>query len=287
MPRNTPESIFKRGLITLSLILLTTIGSLFWDPTSVWAEVYVGLYVGSNFGLNTNPRWEARKYQGKEIRPQSAPITDPYPLGIGSGTFPPLTFPAFTAHNISIEPSVMVGGKFGYWFSREGALKANYPSFMKYFGLEIDISYHPLNWGRQGVVISPVGYPMQIKNDGCMVTAAFLVMGRYGFLPDKEVPFGRLQPYLGIGPTIVFTKTNLNIGRDYQSSEGDFGFMVETGLRYMLWKNVSINPEFKYRYLQAHVDADDTVFGIPYGLYAPMATTYNLFSFTLGVAYHF
>ena len=278
MPRNNPESFSKRGFIALSLILLAILGSWCWAPTFGWAEMQVGLYVGSNFGLNTNPRWEARKYAATETRPQSAP----FPTGI-----PPLTFPAFTADNISIDPSVMVGGKFGYWFSREGALKANYPNFMKYFGLEIDISYHPLNWGRQGVVISPIGYPLQIKNDGFMVTTAFLVMGRYGFLPDKEVPFGRLQPYLGIGPTIVFTRTNLNIGPDYQSTEGDYGFMVETGLRYMLWKNFSINAEVKYRYLQAHVDADSRVFGMPYWLYAPMATTYNLFSLTVGVAYHF
>jgi opacity protein-like surface antigen len=277
MPKNIPKFFFKRAFIVISLILLATLGSCGWNPTFSWAEMYVGLYVGSNFGLNTNPRWEARKYASTEIRPQSAPRWG----------YPPLTFPAFTADNISIDPSVIVGGKFGYWFSREGALRANYPGLMKYLGLELDISYHPLNWGRQGVVISPIGYPMQIKNDGFMVTAAFLVMGRYGFLPDKEVPFGRLQPYLGIGPTIVFTKTDLNIGPDYQSSEGDFGFMVETGLRYMLWKNVSINAECKYRYLQAHVDADSRVFGMPYPLYAPMATTYNLFSLTFGVAYHF
>ena len=277
MPRNTPEFFFKRTFIAISLTLLAILGSWFWNPTLGWAEMHVGLYVGSNFGLNTNPRWEARKYAATEIRPQTAPRFG----------FPRLTFPAFTADNISIEPSVMVGGKFGYWFSREGALRANYPSFMRYFGLEVDISYNPLNWSRQGVVISPTGYAMQIENNGFMVTAAFLVMARYGFLPDKEVPFGRLQPYLGIGPTIVFTKTNLNIGPDYQSTEGDYGFMVETGLRYMVRKNFSINAEFKYRYLRAHVDADARVFGMRYPLYAPMETTYNLFSFALGVAYHF
>jgi outer membrane protein W len=128
---------------------------------------------------------------------------------------------------------------------------------------------------------------MQIENSGFIVTAAFLVMRRYGFLPDKEVAFGRLQPYIGIGPTIVFTKTSLNIGPDYQSTEGDYGFMVETGLRYMVRKNFSINAELKYRYLRAHVDADARVFGMRYSLYAPMETTYNLFSFALGVAYHF
>jgi hypothetical protein len=165
MPRNILGFFFKKTFIAINLILLASWGSLFWDPTFGWAEMHVGLYLGSNFGLNTNPRWEARKYSATEIRPQSAP----FPTGI-----PPLTFPAFTADNISIEPSVMVGGKLGYWFSREGALIANYPNFMKYFGLELDISYHPFIWGRQGVIISPIGYPMQIKNDGFMVTAAFL-----------------------------------------------------------------------------------------------------------------
>src|SRR4030066_1231048 len=121
MLRNRPESFFKRTFITINLTLLVILGSWCWYPTLGLAEMYVGLYVGSNFGLNTNPRWEARKYAATEIRPQTAPRFG----------FPRLTFPAFTADNISIEPSVMVGGKFGYWFSREGALRANYPSFMK------------------------------------------------------------------------------------------------------------------------------------------------------------
>jgi opacity protein-like surface antigen len=268
---------FNNPLVTITIYLTSMLFSLLFIPTFCWAEMYVGGYLGPNFGLSTNPRWDAHYYQSTKIRPQLAPI----------GSYAPLTFPAFNADNIGIEPSLMVGGKFGYWFSREGALKANYPNFMKYLGLELDISYNALNWGRQDVVISPVNYATKIENNGFMVTAALLLMGRYGFLPDQEVPFGRLQPYLGIGPCIVVTKTSLNIGRDYKTSEADPGFMVETGLRYMIRKNFSIAGEFKYRYARIHADVDDTVFGIPYGLYVPMYTTYNLFSLTVGVAYHF
>ena len=33
----------------------------------------------------------------------------------------------------------------------------------------------------------------------------FLFMFHYGFLPDSEVPSGRINPYLGVGPAIVWT----------------------------------------------------------------------------------
>jgi opacity protein-like surface antigen len=272
---------FNNPLVTITRYLTSMLFFLLLIPTCSWAEMYVGGYFGGNFGLNTNPGWDAHYWAGTKIIPQQ------YPRFGKEALIPRLTFPAFSANNIGVDPSFMVGGKFGYWFSREGALKANYPNFMKYIGLELDISYNALNWGRQDVVISPVNYAMKIENSGFMVTAALLVMGRYGFLPDKEVPFGRLQPYLGIGPAIVVTKTFLNIGHDYVSSDADLGFMVETGLRYMIRKNFSIAGEFKYRYARIHADVDDQIFGRPYWLYAPMYATYNLFSFTLGVAYHF
>jgi opacity protein-like surface antigen len=283
MPRNNlVKSVFSfsNPLVAIVRYFISILFLMLFMTTFSWAEMYVGGYLGGNFGLNTNPRWDAHYWAGTKVRPQFAP-------DMTHEGHPRLTFPAFNANNIGVEPSFMVGGKFGYWFSREGALKANYPDFMKYLGLELDISYNALNWGRQNVLISPINYSTTIENNGFMVTAALLLMGRYGFLPDKEVPFGRLQPYLGVGPALVVTKTILNIGHDYVSSEVDLGLMVETGIRYMIRKNFSIAGEFKYRYARIHADVDDQIFGRPYWLYAPMYATYNLFSFTLGVAYHF
>jgi opacity protein-like surface antigen len=253
----------KHLLISAALALLVIL------PAAAMAEMYTGLYIGGNFSTDTDPRWEAKKIQGTEIPP-------------------PIPVRTFTAHNISVDPAFVVGGKIGYWFSREGFLGFNYPEWMKYLGFEIAIDYHDLDWPRQNVTINPINLRIPLENDGFMVTASFLFMGRYGLLPDKEVPFGRLQPYVGIGPAIFFTRTHLNIGKDYKSSEAD----LETGIRYMVRKNISLNAAFRYRYVRIHVDVDDQVFNIPFqppygGVYIPMYTTYNLFNILVGAAYHF
>ncbi|MDI6854256.1 MAG: outer membrane beta-barrel protein [Deltaproteobacteria bacterium] len=255
------------------LLILAALAVLVVLPVVVAAEMYTGLYIGGNFSADTDPRWEAKKIQGTEIPP-------------------PIPVRTFTANNISVDPAFVIGGKIGYWFSREGFLSFDYPDWMKYLGLEIALDYHNLDWPRQNVTINPINLRIPIENDGYMVTACFLLMGRYGFLPDKDVPFGRLQPYVGIGPAVVFTRTHLNIGRDYKSSEADLGFALETGVRYMVRKNISLSASFRYRYVRIHVDVDDQVFNIPFqppygGVYIPMYTTYNLFNILVGAAYHF
>ena len=41
--------------------------------------------------------------------------------------------------------------------------------------------------------------------NGYEVAWTFLFMAHYGFLPDSEVPGGRINPYIGVGPAIVWT----------------------------------------------------------------------------------
>ena len=219
------------------------------------------------------------------------------------------------------DPTVLGGLKLGTWFVKEGfAGYSGYPDWMKYFGFYTDLSFQKLemrgplsgtsnykfSYSLPDPTINGVHFNAgEFTSEGFIVTWAFMFAARYGFYPDSEVPFGRLQPYVAVGPAVMFsslsTKVNtllvggfLNGVQDSRMSGGsqastNIALAVDTGIRYMCTKNVSIDLSFKYRYAQPSY----TFSGIDAQiLHAPPATfklepVYSLFSGQLGVAYHF
>jgi hypothetical protein len=205
---------------------------------------------------------------------------------------------------------VLGGVKLGTWFVKEGfAGWSGYPDWCKYFGFYTDFSYQRLEMPSQR--LNGINYVSSISNfaplthtlidnvagtinsQGMAATWAFMFAGRYGFFPDSEVPFGRLQPYVAVGPAVMFTtldpklQTNglsLSGGAD---TEAVIALAVDAGIRIMALKNVSFDISFKYRYAQPSFSYS----GINGANGAPASfklnPTYNLFSGQLGVAYHF
>jgi opacity protein-like surface antigen len=102
-------------------------------------------------------------------------------------------------------------------------------------------------------------------------------------MPDSAVPFGRLQPYLAVGPAVLFSwqePTIVGVSAGSKSST-DLALAVEAGIRYMALKNVSIDLSFKYRWAEPHYEYN--VGGIP----VVLDPTYHIFIGALGAAYHF
>ena len=243
------------------------------------AEMYVEGYIGGNFAATGNKNFST--------------ALPNFGAGFTSGSF-----------SGNIDPSFLGGIKIGTWFVREGTLGFDYPDWMKYLGFFIDIQYHRVDFPKRGATgwIVPVGIPVfyDFKSEGGAATLAFMFAFRYGFLPDKEVPFGRLQPYVAIGPAIMFTwqqpTFRLNgingvpfvspIELEMDSSHSNnIALQVEAGLRWMCLKNVSLDVSFKYRY-------SHPVYNFDYSIFAPLGSSqlsaqYNFYSVNVGAAYHF
>ncbi|MEW6658259.1 MAG: hypothetical protein AB1424_06340 [Thermodesulfobacteriota bacterium] len=226
-------------------------------------------------------------------------------------------FQTVEQHSIpgKLDPSVIGGLKLGTWFVKEGFLGMNYPDWMKYLGFYLDFSYHRLNFRNQsGKTVAydnflniPRGSTTTTNlfaSEGTAATLAFMFAGRYGFLPDSEVPFGRLQPYVAVGPAILFTSQQPRISsvsvwivggpatfpyniKPSSKSSVNLGLAVDSGIRYMCLKNVSLDLSFKYRYGSANYSynytdpLDGTIEGFS------LNPTYHLLSGQLGAAYHF
>jgi hypothetical protein len=278
----------KRLLLVLGFSVLTVLTVL---PGAVRAEMYVEVYGGGNFAANAGMN-----------------------LTTSRTVFGPLDIRS-EYHRIPgrIDPAVAGGLKIGTWFVKEGVLGFNYPAWARYLGFNLDFSYHRLDLRRQRMSSFFTGFfqagpipSYQVNNfwsEGNAVTLAFMFAARYGFLPDAEVPFGRLQPYIAVGPAILFSsqKPALASGmiiagpppafanytlKPSSNSSVDIALAVETGLRWMALKNVSLDVSFKYRFAQPsyHYSSVDSLLGFQNFTLHP---TYHLFSFQVGAAYHF
>ena len=251
----------------------------------MYVEGYLGGAVANNMGQN---------FVVHESKPTPPPPTTTTDGTIGDFG---LNYPGNT------DPSVIGGVKLGTWFVHDGfAGYSGYPDWMKYFGFYTDFSYQRLemptqrltgaNFFNNGAAQDLVGGTIS-SQAGYAATWAFMFAGRYGFFPDSEVPFGRLQPYVAVGPAVMFTRMNPKLQANGLSlnPEGDteatIALSVESGISYMALKNVSIDLSFKYRYAQPSFsfNGGNAADGVPASF--KLNPTYNLFSGEIGVAYHF
>ena len=103
-----------------------------------------------------------------------------------------------------IRPSVIGGATIGYDFVNAGFGAYAWPDWMKYFSFAMDITYNRLCIQDAGPGIGKF-FPANTRLNGYEVAWTFLFMAHYGFMKDSEVPTGRINPYIGVGPALVWT----------------------------------------------------------------------------------
>jgi opacity protein-like surface antigen len=191
---------------------------------------------------------------------------------IGGNFVPQTSIDSVYDGNATFNSSVIGGAALGYDFVNAGFGAYAWPDWMKYFSVFTDFTYNRLDlrgqsWpnvppyttrGRANVAntgnrLAFIGPNNRIE--GYVAAWSFLLMAHYPFLPDAEVPAGRLNPYVAVGPGIVFS--GLDVGNGYGgASSVNVALVAEVGIRFMCLKNVSIDGAFRYRYCQPSYDLD-------------------------------
>ena len=186
-------------------------------------------------------------------------------------------------NDAGFRPSVIGGITLGYDFVNAGFGAYAWPDWMKYFSFAMDVTYNRLALSSLGDIGT------DSKVNGYAVAWTFLFMAHYGFMPDSEVPSGRINPYIGVGPAIVFSGVDFsvpvpsqfrtaNTNSRYGSSAANIALVVEPGIRWVALKNVSIDTAFRWRYCVPSWDFDNVTVKV---------NPLNQLSFLVRANYHF
>jgi hypothetical protein len=219
------------------------------------SAMWVGAEIGGNFPLNS------------DIKVDAGPLTG-------------------TLTNVGIQPSVIGGAMIGYDFVNSGFGAYAWPDWMKYFSFATDITFNKFNIKTNqtiGVILNGVNFGNVVGNrDGYLkgyeVCWTFLFMAHYGLMPDSEVPAGRIHPYIGVGPAILWSGFENPIGNG-RADAVNVALVVEPGIRWMALPNVSIDTAMRYRYAAPAYDiGSNTTLTI---------NSLHQFAFLLRANYHF
>lgn len=249
------EKISRRCVLVLAL----SMAIFAWGIEGVEARMWVGLQAGPNYMANSDI---ARRVSGE---------------------------PTLTYENVKFDANFLGGLTIGYDFVNEGFLGRAWPEWLKYFSVALDLTYNNVTFplqrvtaDREGLGKTSANFPYGIIR---MVTLVPLIIGKYGFFPDQEVPFGRLQPYLGLGVGLVITDPEINDLTTRERNKADGVFLAEAGLRYMMLRNVSLDAAFRYRLIFTKFGNSYSIPGGPDKI--NLDWTAHLFAAIFRVAYHF
>jgi opacity protein-like surface antigen len=256
-----------------SVIVGTTLGYLVWanrpgnpNPVDWSVRGPGGFYVGG--------------FAGGSFVPSQAWRVDGRTGGLFSLPY------SVNTDKVNFRPSMVAGAKLGYFFHR-----------FPHFGIEGEFNYSRNSIDEQVVTISPplvntgnvpnpvVGSQARIPTQTLAVmTLALHFMGRVGFIKTEEVPFGILQPYVGIGPGFVILYGDQDAAKNF-SLEG------VAGVRCMLRKDLSLFAEYNISQ-QWKVELEEMVVRQPPGVggfeqRGKATFDFQKHHFVVGLCYHF
>jgi len=147
--------------------------------------------------------------------------------------------------NVELDPGFTVGLRLGYWFE-----------FAPFLGLGLDGFYFSLPVPSQTVASTTTvsgsifGKPITSTSSGQVHLPSFQLpsagfspqlMLRWPLLTSSDLPKGRLQPYVGVGPAWAVTI-------DTDKAALILGGLVRGGVSFQLFSHLALFTEYRYSF---------------------------------------
>jgi len=165
-------------------------------------------------------------YQDKEV---TATVTDVFVIWATEET---------ASRTVSFSNSNVFGGRWGCWFR-------DYPRY----GLAVDLSF--LDISGQDVEISAM--PLSL-----------MMFYRHPWLTSEEYTNGRIQPYIGLGLSLISANISADftpdISRKVDGSASGTGIDFRTGIRFHVSKKFGIFAELRHLDGSIRIDDEPTPF---------------------------
>ena len=155
-----------------------------------------------------------------------------------------------TVQDVKFDHGITFGGRAGYWLASAPV-----------FGIGVDAFRFRPNISRQTrdtkvCSDSCVSSSAEFQDlDLSVIAASVDIMFRAaGMLESDDIPQGRLQPYITIGPTVFIAEakdsTNFGPPADQSDTHVSVGFKVGGGFAWQFHRHAALFAEYRFTYLR-------------------------------------
>ncbi|MCG6944152.1 MAG: porin family protein, partial [Deltaproteobacteria bacterium] len=167
----------------------------------------------------------------------------------------------------SYDTSFTFGYRFGYWLD-----------FFHYLGFAADLSYFEAE---------------SEKVDFSIVPFSILFMLRWPLLTSAEYPHGKIQPYLGGGPSLIYYDMSVDLRPTVSEKVSDWSFEdgwdFRAGLLWQFHTNFGIFGEYRYTHYKINYkdETEEWILGFEPRTRLKVETTLETHHFLTGIAFRF
>lgn len=164
-----------------------------------------------------------------------------------------------SGNDLSLQTSLVYGGKLGYYFDQ-----------LKWLGIETEVFNATPHLNQQNVILNgfSVGTLPGISNRVLTWAPVNVVV---------RLQAGKFEPYLGVGLGVFFSHLSAS---GFSSSSTDVGLNTQVGLRYRVTDAIAMFGEWKYN--MADISHANLA-----GVGLNIDARYRAHNFVFGLGYHF